>query len=658
MAPRRRGPYRILLPLANPRTARDLVRIGAGIANGRTEITALGIVEVPEGVSLSEGAHQARTSRRLLQRVMDFGDEEGVEIRTMVRIGRRASDGVIEAVSEEGTDLVIFGWGGPPTPSQAARAEAEATEALLSGAEPRPPAVFTPTIDEVVRESPCDIAVVKQRGLDKVSSILVPVRGGPHAELAIRLARDLGKRFDAQVVVMHIVPKGIGERALAREQEALDAFVREHGGGKRVKGLLREGTSVRSTIIREAAHHDLVVMGAGAQPAGSRAAADGRYLFGSVPEAVVSKARSTVVVVKTKQQLGTATFEELRAAEGTLAHADAYAERSHALPSVVDKWFAENTFHASEFSDIAKLVALKEKAGLTVSVGLPALNEEKTIALVIKRVKSALMDRAPLIDQMVVIDSDSTDRTVEIASDLGVEVVRHSQILPEVGSYVGKGEALWKSLHVLDGDIVAWIDTDISNIQPRFVYGLIGPLLREPRIGYVKGFYQRPIKQGDKLVPEGGGRVTELMARPLINLFFPELSGMIQPLSGEYAGRRELLESVPFFTGYAVEIGLLIDIIEAHGLRAIGQVDLERRIHRNQPLGNLSQMAYVILAGAIRKLEERHRIELLTEVGRGMKVIAQERDRFSLEVREIGDELRPPMRTIPAYLERRKSLRR
>jgi glucosyl-3-phosphoglycerate synthase len=258
---------------------------------------------------------------------------------------------------------------------------------------------------------------------------------------------------------------------------------------------------------------------------------------------------------------------------------------------------------------------------------------------------------------MVVIDSDSTDRTVEIATELGVPVVRHSQILRELGTYTGKGEALWKSLHVLDGDIVAWIDTDISNIQPRFVYGLLGPLLREPRIGYVKGFYQRPIKQGDKLVPEGGGRVTELMARPLINLFFPELSGMIQPLSGEYAGRRELLESLPFFTGYSVEIGLLIDIIEASGLQAIGQVDLERRIHRNQPLGNLSQMAYVILAGAIRKLEERHRIELLTEVGRGMKVIAQERDRFSLEVREIGDELRPPIRTIPAYLERRRLLK-
>ncbi|MGH2455903.1 MAG: glucosyl-3-phosphoglycerate synthase [Candidatus Limnocylindria bacterium] len=651
MAPRRREPYRILLPLANPRTARDLVRIGSGVSDGRpTEITALGIVEVPEGVSLSEGATQARTARRLLQRVLDFGDEEGVELRTVVRIGRRAADGVIEAVGEEGTDLVIFGWGGPPTPAAVARAEAEGRRRRQD------PPVFSPTIDAVVRESPCDIAVVKQRGVEDVKSILVPVRGGPHAELAIRLARDLGRRFAAQVVVLHIVPKGIGERACQREQEALDRFVREHGGSRRVKGLLREATSVRTAIIKEAANHDLVVMGASAHP--SNASPDGRFLFGTVADTVASKARPTVIVVKTKQKLGLATFDELRAAEGTLAAADAYVEHSRSLPTIVDRWFAENSFHASEFADIRRLVELKEKQGLTVSVGLPALNEEKTIGLVIKRIKGPLMDRFPLIDQMVVIDSDSEDRTAEIAEELGVHVIRHSRILPEAGSHVGKGEALWKSLHVLDGDIVTWIDTDISNIQPRFVYGLIGPLLRESRIQYVKGFYRRPIKEGDKLVPEGGGRVTELMARPFINLFFPELSGMIQPLSGEYAGRRALLESLPFFTGYAVEIGLLVDILESVGLSAIGQVDLERRIHRNQPLGNLSQMAYVILQGAIRKLEERHRIELLTEVGRGMKQIIQERDRFSLEVREIGDELRPPIRSIPAYQERRRSLRR
>ncbi|HVM25823.1 MAG TPA: glucosyl-3-phosphoglycerate synthase [Candidatus Limnocylindrales bacterium] len=655
-AARRKTPFRILLPLANPRTARDLVRIGAGVANGRpTEITALGIVEVPEGVSLSEGATQARTARRLLQRVLAFGDEEEVELRTLVRIGRNASDGVIEAVGEEEADLVIFGWGGPPSSAQSVRADAEAAELELAGERARPRAVFSPTIDAVVRESPCDIAVVKQRGLEKVESILVPVRGGPHAELAMRISRDLAKRFGAKVVVLHVVPKGIGERAIEREQAAVDAFVREHAGARRATGMIREATSVRQAIIKEAAHHDLVVMGASAQP--TNASPDGRYLFGTLAESVASKAKPTVIVVKTKQSLGLATFDELRASEGTLAHADAYVERSRSLPVVVDKWFAENTFHAHEFADIKQLVALKEKQGLTISLGLPTLNEEKTIATVIKRVKSALVDRAPLIDQMIVIDSESDDRTVEIATELGVTVHRHPEILPQTGTYRGKGEALWKSLHVLDGDIVAWIDTDISNIQPRFVFGLLGPLLREPKIQYVKGFYQRPIKQGDKLQAEGGGRVTELMARPLINLFFPELSGMIQPLSGEYAGRRELLEKLPFFTGYAVEIGLLIDILDQAGLPGIGQVDLERRIHRNQPLPNLSQMAYVILQGAIRKLEERHRLELLSEVGRGMKLINTGKDHFNLEVREIGDEIRPPIISVPAYVERRKSLK-
>jgi glucosyl-3-phosphoglycerate synthase len=647
MPTRRRQPYRILLPLANPRTARDLVRIGAGLNGGRpTEITALGIVEVPEGVSLAEGATHARTARRLLQRVLDFGDEEGVEIRTMVRIGRHASDGVIEAVGEEGSDLVIFGWGGPPSAAGARAGRDGGT---------REASVFSPTIDAVVRESPSDIAVVKQRGLEDVRSILVPVRGGPHAELAMRLARDLGKRFGAHVVVLHVVPKGIGERALEREQHALDRFVAEHRGGRKVTGLLREAASVRTAILREANNHQLVVMGASANP--STVAPDGRFLFGMVAETVASRAKPTVMVVKTKQELAVATFERLRAAEGTLAAADAYAEDSRSLPTMVDRWFAENTFHASEFRDVAKLVDLKEKQGLTISLGLPALNEEKTIGLVIKRIKGALMDRVPLIDQLVLIDSDSTDRTREIAADLGVPVVRHSQVLPETGSYVGKGEALWKSLHVLDGEIVAWIDTDIRNIQPRFVHGLIGPLLREPRIQYVKGFYRRPIRQGLTLFAEGGGRVTELMARPLINLFFPELSGMIQPLSGEYAGRRGLLESLPFFTGYGVEIGLLIDISESAGLSAIGQVDLERRIHRNQPLSNLSQMSFTILQAAISKLEERHRIELLTEIGRGMKVIGQEKDHFNLEVREVADAVRPPMRSVPAYQERRRSLK-
>src|SRR4029450_9966620 len=185
------------------------------------------------------------------------------------------------------------------------------------------------------------IAVVKQRGLDQVSSILVPVRGGPHAELAMRLARDLGKRFGAQGVVLHVVPKGIGERALQREQAALDRFVAEHRGGRKVTGLLREAASVRAAILRESNNHQLVVMGASANP--STVTPDGRFLFGLVAEAVASRAKPTVVVVKTKQELAVATFDELRSAQGSLAAADAFVENSQSLPTVGDPSFAENT---------------------------------------------------------------------------------------------------------------------------------------------------------------------------------------------------------------------------------------------------------------------------------------------------------------------------
>ena len=291
-------------------------------------------------------------------------------------------------------------------------------------------------------------------------------------------------------------------------------------------------------------------------------------MFGVVAETVAARARSTVMVVKTGASHDVALFDALRETEGSLPAADALVESGHPTASTVDRWFAENTFHAKEFQDLRKLVDLKERQGLTISVGLPALNEEATIGRVIARLKGPLMDRLPLIDQLVVIDSSSTDRTAEIAREHGVPVFEHRTILPEMGSFIGKGEALWKSLHVLDGDIVAWIDTDIRNIQPRFVYGLLGPLLAQPRIQYVKGFYQRPIRESGTLLAEGGGRVTELMARPLINLFVPELSGLVQPLAGEYAGRRALLESVSFFTGYAVEMGLLIDTLDAVGLSA------------------------------------------------------------------------------------------
>jgi len=332
----------------------------------------------------------------------------------------------------------------------------------------------------------------------------------------------------------------------------------------------------------------------------------------------------------------------------SLSQPTAKPEGYEAISILVDKWFAENTFHSHEFEDFTRLVALKQEQGVTISLGLPALNEQQTVGGVIATVKEALMERVPLLDEIVLIDSNSVDDTRQIAERLGVPVYIHQEILPQYGTFAGKGETLWKSLYVLRGDIIAWIDTDITNIHPRFVYGILGPLLHDSRIQYVKGYYRRPLRVGDKLQAGGGGRVTELVARPMFNLFYPELSGLVQPLSGEYAGRRSALERLPFFTGYGIEAGLLIDTLGAFGLHSIAQCDLEERIHKNQELRALGRMSFQILQVFIRRLESRYG-PMLAEANKTMKLVQHDADRFYLELDDIREHERPPMLSVPEY---------
>jgi len=626
-------PSRILIPVANPATAEELIRLGAALLDKRTgELTALGIVEVPEGMALSDGATRARHARRLLQRVLDFAPE-GTTLHPIVRVGRHAAEGIVEAAAEQEADLIIFGWGGKSPVGR-------------DGAAP----VFSPTIDEVVRESPCDIAVIKQRGTSEIRRVLVPVRGGPHAELAIRFADAIARRHDAQVAVLHLVPPGITLAVRAQAEHALASFIKQHVRG-RAEPLLREAANVRNAILREAERADLVVMGASATATGRNGET---FLFGALPEAIATRAKPTVVVVKTREEIGRQTFEQLAQRAETLAAADRAAEEARAVPVRVERWFGESNFHHAEFGDLRRLVQLKEKQGVTVSLVLPTLNEEETIGPIVRRAIREMVGRTPLLDEILVIDSASTDRTCEIAEAEGARVVQHPDVLPRYGSFRGKGEALWKSLYETSGDIVVWADTDVRNWHHRMVYGTLGPLLHEPRLQYVKGYYQRPIVEGGVLKEGGGGRVTELVARPLINLFFPELSGLIQPLAGEYAGRRALLESIPFFTGYAVEIGHLIDATERFGIEGLGQVDLERRVHRNQELEGLTRMSFVILQAVMKRLEERRKVRLFAELGSTMKLPRSGRGRLSLEVIELADQERPPMIRIPEYLERRR----
>jgi glucosyl-3-phosphoglycerate synthase len=238
------------------------------------------------------------------------------------------------------------------------------------------------------------------------------------------------------------------------------------------------------------------------------------------------------------------------------------------------------------------------KGGTRVSLVVPARNEAATVADVVTRLRGALMESVRLVDEVVVIDSDSTDTTYAQAAGAGAVVRCSRDIRPDLGSWPGKGEALWKSLFVTHGDLVVFIDADLVEWDTHFVPGLLGPLLHEPEVQLVKGFYERPGERGAL----DGGRVTELVARPLVSLAWPVLADLVQPLAGEWAARRSLLERLPVPTGYAVELAALIDTVELHGPGALAQVDLGRRAHRHQSLLDLGAMATQITAAAHRRL--------------------------------------------------------
>jgi len=258
-------------------------------------------------------------------------------------------------------------------------------------------------------------------------------------------------------------------------------------------------------------------------------------------------------------------------------------------------------FHHSSF-DFDQLVDLKRQSGQRISVCIPTLDEAATIGPIVE----TLMGLPDLVDEVLVLDSGSADDTCRIAREAGAQVFLSEAIAPEHGSHRGKGENLWKALHLATGDLICYIDGDISNFGPRFVTGLVGPLLTDSAIGYVKAFYERPLEHPQGLRPTGGGRVTEILVRPLLSLFYPELTSFLQPLSGEYAARREVFRSLAFPCGYGVELAHLIDL--PAGIAA--QVDLDQRIHRNRSDEELGRMAFGILQVLFRRLNRDGKVTL------------------------------------------------
>jgi glycosyltransferase involved in cell wall biosynthesis/nucleotide-binding universal stress UspA family protein len=562
------------------------------------EVILVGIVVVPPDESLSAAAAQARDVRRLL-RELSAGSQ--VHFKSQVQVTYTPWVELQNVIVAEQPDLLLLGYN---------------TQLSALGV----------TAAEVLTSPPCDVVLVRGPLPDHIERVLVPVRGGPHAELALRLGLSV---HAPHLTTLHLTSAANpGSDAPFRGLEQVLTRLKEVDAQSAVTD------DPAQVILERATGHDLIVMGAAARPA------DSHVPVGAVADRLLKNSAQAMLVVKTHRPMP--------------LNIQAAVTSTQAISILVDKWFAQNTFHAGEFEDLRGLVDLKAAQGVTISLALPALNEEKTVGKVIGMVKRALMDEVPLLDEIVLMDSDSTDRTRDIAAELGVPVYIHQQVLPGMEPRRGKGEALWKSLLVTRGDIVVWIDTDIVNIHPRFVYGLLGPLLLNPKIQFVKGFYRRPLKVGDKLQAGGGGRVTELTARPMLNLFYPELSGVMQPLSGEYGGRRTMLEQLPFFSGYGVETGLLIDVFERGGLEAIAQVDLLERVHHNQSLEALSKMSFAILQAVFRKLERRYGQALLDDVNRSMKLIRYASGNYYLDVEEIAELDRPPMLTVDEYVQRRQ----
>lgn len=305
----------------------------------------------------------------------------------------------------------------------------------------------------------------------------------------------------------------------------------------------------------------------------------------------------------------------------------------HRLPA--DAWLSDHSWSRPTWT-IAELEAAK--AGRTISVVLPALNEEETVASVVGTISPLL---GGLVDELIVLDSGSTDDTEIRAIAAGAKVVSRETALPEVPPNPGKGEVLWRSLAAAVGDIIVFIDSDLIEPDPMFVPRLVGPLLTRDGIHLVKGFYRRPLKVSGSEDANGGGRVTELVARPLLSALRPDLGCVLQPLGGEYAGTRELLTSVPFAPGYGVEIGLLIDTYDRLGLDAIAQVNLGVRAHRNRPLPELGAMSRQVMATLLSRCG-------IQDSGVGLTQFFADGDGFTPRTSSVSLEDRPPMNTLRA----------
>lgn len=650
-----------MIPILNPNLAQDLVElaqamlgadpVGLAAAAPKVQIVVLGIVQVPEENSLSEGASLVRAYRTMLRYIPPENDER-VEVRTEVRVAREIWQGIVDQVREDESDLLLLHWKGFSNSSGK---------------------VYGATIDELMFNPPCDIVLARFNSLPpQKQSVLMPIRGGSYSALALRFAANLAKSWQANLTVLHSQERSPVAGPLAARSATPagdvagleDTNELEPGLMQNLNSELPAGTRLVTVygsplrrIAGESVSHDLVIIGASALEAGSLQGSE------TLDVHLAQETNRPLLIIKTHRPLE--VFSSIRTTISAKAN----------LVEEVDRWFAENIFHYREFRTMSSLTLLKERNNLSVSLVFPVYGRTLpvTLAETVRRARYILIKDCALVDEIIVaVSSTPLDPTEIKFFEAGVDGTPdpHNQNQGElvfINSTLGKfsnrptetrlpfsdgpAEALRAALEKARGDIVAWIDPTIPGFEARLVYGLVGPLLTNSTLHFATGFYSESGNENENNAqPFVSNELTELALRPLINSMFPQLSGIIDPLCSVGAVRRELLEKLPFFTGQGFNIGLLIDSLQREGLMSIAQVDLGQLPQIICPVGP-QQMLNQVLTVLMRRIEERSQNPLVRYLDPTLKTIRKLGDTFSLQLdaeAELPHEL-PPLIYTSGY---------
>jgi glucosyl-3-phosphoglycerate synthase len=519
-----------------------------------------------------------------IRRLIDSASLAGVTVEARVRAARRRAAGIREVVDEEQPQLLLVTAGPDGSIGEAER--------------------------ELLAAPPCDTIVIRPGRAQEVRSVLVPARGGPTAERALASALNLAGARGASLTLLHLDLPGA---TLAERQHELRLFgaLLSRSTYTRLRSMTVPAPAAEPALLAEAERHQVVVLGASA----GRDMADGDML-GPIPSAMLAASPATVLVVKPRRA----------------ADASVFTPRPP-LDVVVDKWFVENTFHCREFADLGELVRAKREQRLTVSLIILPSGDAAALPAILRIATEELQTRQGLVDEVIVVDNGQGLEVPDMTAAAKVDLCRVQ------GD--GRGQAIRAALDAASGDIVVWLDRDIRNMHPRYVYGLVGPILREPRIALVTGFHGLPDTDDDALLDEGQEQITELAVRPLINLYFPELSGIVNPLARERAARRDALTGLRLSSGQGVDVAMLLDVHERSGLWAVAQADLEERAGRREGVREVTRRAFASVQALSTRLPARANVVPLLHPS--MKLIHRQAERYHIEVVDTAEEPLPPV---------------